>query len=553
LERRVRKIEPSGHRARASSDLGVDLAVTAGAGAGKTTVLVDRFVAIARDPDVGPDRILAITFTKKAATEMKERAIRQFERSGEVALRRATEAAYISTIHGFAERILRERPFDARIDPAFGVLTDYDKELWIAEALREMYERDELRAFAPRLKKTFDGGWRVFELVREVARLMREGPKEARCEADLIGDDDRCVKHALERVRRMVMRAEQDMLECMRELHPMLDGATFKSKKAMYEQSREYLQAVVACLKAKQAGAVPADCWSNTRFTGQIDEGEREAIKERLALIKQLAPVATFARWDEEEALERELLPLKRAIYGAAAEMDRSYAQHKRAIGALDFHDLQLRAAALLADNPSVRDEYAERFRHILLDESQDTDALQYGIIESLRTPRNTLFMVGDPKQAIYEFRGANPDVFHAAVAKLPPEDRLQLPENFRSRSEIISMINGFGTPLLADQFVHIDARADYGGQELAEPAVSVIYAEQRSLDEGRKRYEPVSAARPREAAAVAEELVRLLRAAPLVRDPESREVSWVPLRPRHIAILFRTRTAIPYFERALA
>lgn len=89
-------------RRRAVTDWTSDLAVTAGAGAGKTTVLVDRFVGIARSDPRGPDALLAITFTRKAAVEMKARVIRTFENSGEVDLRRRTEAAYISTIHGFS-------------------------------------------------------------------------------------------------------------------------------------------------------------------------------------------------------------------------------------------------------------------------------------------------------------------------------------------------------------------------------------------------------------------------------------------------------------------
>src|SRR5215216_880649 len=86
------------HRWRAANDLSQDLGVTAGAGAGKTTVLVDRFVNIARDPLVGPEGILAITFKDTAAAEMKERVIARFEQDGEVLLRRRTESAYISTI-----------------------------------------------------------------------------------------------------------------------------------------------------------------------------------------------------------------------------------------------------------------------------------------------------------------------------------------------------------------------------------------------------------------------------------------------------------------------
>jgi len=546
------KGEPLAHREIASGDLERELAVMAGAGAGKTTVLVDRFVKIARDPRFGPDRVLAITFTKKAAMEIKERAIRRFEEAGETTLRRATEAAYISTIHGFAERILRERPFDARIDPAFTVITQYEQELWIEEALQAMYAREDLGSFATRLKKEFrDGGWRIFSIVREVARLMREGPAHARNEANVVADADRCVELAINRARAGAKRAEEEMLACMRELKPLLEGATFTSRSAMYARSREYLAAIQACMEAKGIHAAPPDAWSNTSFTGQIAREEREAIKGMLKYLKDRSANAT-PDWDAEQALERELVPLKQAIYGAAAEIDASYAKHKRSIGALDFHDLQLRAAALLADNPSVRAEYAERFRHILLDESQDTDELQYSIIESLRTPDNVLFMVGDPKQAIYEFRGANPDVFDAAMAKLPVDSRLDLRENFRSRREIIALINGFGPPLLSHRFGALDAKADYGTGEVASPAVTVILAEQQADVDG-KKHEPVSEARPREAASVAEEIVRLLKEAPLVRDPDSRTVSWVPLRPKHVAILFRTRIAIPYFERALA
>ncbi len=545
------------HRSRASRDLERDLAVTAGAGAGKTTVLVDRFVQIARDPKLGPERILAITFTRKAAVEMKERAIRVFEQAGEVDLRRQTEAAYISTIHGFAERVLRERPFDARIDPAFTVLTEYDQAIFLQQALQTMYARPDLRAFAPRLGKERVGGWRVFSLVRDVAQRMREGSAAVRTEAGVIGNDDACIALGLERAQAHVRRMEARMLAVLRMLHPLIDGATFKSRGSKYQQWQNYLEATRGCLAAASVSD-PAAVWRATSFTSEIPPGEREPIRAFIDQIKKLAPDATYADWGAQEALERELLPLKRAIYAAADVITATYLAHKRRTGALDFHDLQHRTAALLRDNAAVRGEYADRFRHILLDEAQDTDELQYGIVESLRgsPARNTLFIVGDPKQAIYEFRGANPDVFHAALARLPEPDRLQLPENFRSRPEIVSFINGVGPSLLPDQFVQIVARADYGGQALgAVPAVTALYAvaQETSADGEKPRFEPIAELRPREAAAVAEEIVRLLREAPLVRDPDSREVRWTPLRPRHVAMLFRTRTAIPYFERALA
>src|SRR5690606_15862001 len=115
--------------------------------------------------------------------------------------------------------------------------------------------------------------------------------------------------------------------------------------------------------------------------------------------------------WETQERLERELIPLKRAIYSAARDIDASYTAHKQRTGALDFHDLQLRLRDLLVTNENIRSGYAQRFRHILLDEAQDTDELQYEIVQLLHESGDSLFIVGDPKQAIYEFRGANPDV----------------------------------------------------------------------------------------------------------------------------------------------
>lgn len=106
-------------RARASL-----VTVSAGAGSGKTTVLVDRFIDIVQRDGVSPLEILAITFTEKAAAEMKERIVKRFEDRGDVANRRQAEAAYISTIHGFCSRILREHPLTARLDPSFRVMDE---------------------------------------------------------------------------------------------------------------------------------------------------------------------------------------------------------------------------------------------------------------------------------------------------------------------------------------------------------------------------------------------------------------------------------------------
>src|SRR6476660_2043247 len=105
--------------------------VSAGAGSGKTSVLVERFIDLVQRDGVSPLEILAITFTEKAAAEMKERIVRRFEERKDVANRRQAEAAYISTIHGFCARILRENPLAARLDPSFRVMDDVTRNVFL--------------------------------------------------------------------------------------------------------------------------------------------------------------------------------------------------------------------------------------------------------------------------------------------------------------------------------------------------------------------------------------------------------------------------------------
>jgi ATP-dependent helicase/nuclease subunit A len=548
-------------RTRAVKELGRDLAVIAGAGSGKTSALVDRFVEIARQAGCGPQHVLALTFTEKAAAEMKGRIVRAFNAVGDERRRRESEAAYISTIHGFAARLLKENPFEAGVDPAFTVLTEFEQQLLAERAAQAMVADTALGAYAERLGKEFDGGWRLFALVRGVARDLREGTVAARHEAELVlaGRGDEVVEAALGRVRGHVADLEREIIRLLTHLVPLLAHASFKSQGKSLDQKEAYVRAARAAL---EEGALDATqpVWIETRFTGQIVEGERAPIRALLVPIRDAVKEILGVDPAHEEALERELLPLKRAVYGAARETSDGYAVQKRTLGALDFHDLQRRAVALLEGAPAVRARYGERFRHILLDEAQDTDELQHDLIALLRADGNRSFLVGDPKQAIYEFRGANPDVFDAAVSALPADAQLRFDENFRSRPEVLGFINAVGAQLLPGRFAPLVPRADYAAVPFAGPHVEVVHVVRERLpglpgdEDARPAWEPLAEARRREAALLADRVAELLREKPRVMDPgKPLERVPVPLRPRHIALLFRTRTTIPYFERAFA
>src|SRR6478736_516502 len=150
--------------------------VSAGAGSGKTRVLVERFIDLVQRDGVSPLEILAITFTEKAAAEMKERIVRRFEEREDVANRRLAEAAYISTIHGFCSRILRENPLAARLDPSFRVMDELTENIFLDEQLEALYrdawyvEHDQLFK-----GKRWESDWPLlFELIVEAAFLPGE-------------------------------------------------------------------------------------------------------------------------------------------------------------------------------------------------------------------------------------------------------------------------------------------------------------------------------------------------------------------------------------------
>jgi len=156
------------------------VALSAGAGSGKTKVLVDRFLALV-DEGVSPLAILAVTFTDKAALEMKERIVVRFAERGDDENRRKAEVAYISTLHGFCARLLREHPLEARLDPAFAVMDDLTRGLFLDEALESLYEdewfRERVELFAEdrETKRPV-----LFELIHDSAFAAREFGRAAR-------------------------------------------------------------------------------------------------------------------------------------------------------------------------------------------------------------------------------------------------------------------------------------------------------------------------------------------------------------------------------------
>ena len=371
-----------------------DTFLRAGAGTGKTSVLVDRFCAAALDPEGGVERILAFTFTERAADQLRRRIreelsarLRKAEGERLEALRDALEAtdrAWISTIHGFCRRLLASHPAAAGIDPRFRVVDEAEAERLAARAfdsaLEEMVEsgeREALELAAANRRRT------LLEMTRGAYDELRSHGEPRPTLPQLAPPDTAGAIAAL--------------IEAAREAHDECEDASGKAV-----ASRERIATAM-----QLDPALPPD-------------------DELLESLRDLE-VSSTAKAFKGEACERYTRALKRAqaavaahVLGPAYEQLRElvarfgarYEELKEDRAALDFEDLQLKTVDLLSTSDVLGDRYREQFDHLMVDEFQDTNGLQLRLIEQLGGTDTRLFLVGDEFQSIYGFRHADVEVY---------------------------------------------------------------------------------------------------------------------------------------------
>jgi len=536
------------------------VALAAGAGSGKTTVLVERFIDLVHRDGVSPLAILAITFTDKAAAEMKERIVRRFEQRGDESNRRQAEAAYISTIHGFCARLLRENPLAARLDPAFQVMDELTRSIFLDERLEALYATDDWYIenewrFANRFKASHP---RLFELIVDAALRSAEFGTLGSLEESYTVEEH--VQTALRRVEEYWDGQWTEASSALVAAEALIGGVAVSGAASTEQHAR--LCELIALLRggAGRDRDIAEQICGCTGFTrGVKDKGAAGEIRAALEVARPT--FAAYAKLDlgDVARAERELFaPLKAEIYAHARALRDAYADFKRRHGLLDFEDLQSRALALL-DDEAVRRECAGRFAHILLDEAQDTNAVQMRIVERLIDGRQSLFAVGDVKQAIYGFRGADVALFQD-VWRRANGDGLTLADSYRSRAEVIATVNETGERLWRDgtlDFARLRPKFEYA-EHAAGPRVELRIVEQRKVvgDDGKSKTEPVDEVREREAIATAawiRDIVDGDTTEPMLVYDAAVPSHYRRVRYGDVAILTRTRTPVPAFERALA
>ena len=563
-------------RDRIAGSLDETLFVEAGAGSGKTRALVDRVVALVTSGTVRLAEIAAITFTEKAAAELRDRvrlalgaAHERAQRAGdpEVARRCATalddlDGTAIGTLHSFARRILVEHPIEAGLPPHLDVqgevasavafeqrwasfvdelLADPEVERALLLATGAGVRLPALRAIAV----AFNDNWDL--VIDHAPRSPVDPPPwldrldgllaelDAACaQGDRCLDGDDRLGTLLGELRDWGQRVRAASDEHTRLSLLNIDGGRPRAK-----------------ANGKGAQANWPDGHDLNGLRARIDD-----IVERLESLRNKVAHAAVTRLAVE---------LRRFTLAAADE--------RRAAGQLEFHDLLVLARQLLRDptsGPAVRRSLHRRYRRLLIDEFQDTDPIQVELAvliastdpdagrkrwDEIEPAPGHLFFVGDPKQSIYRFRRADISLFLRAAERFGPgARRLSLTTNHRAGAPLVDVVNHLFGKLLQPA-----SRAELPSQPAYEPFVSVrggapsgppvsVLGRLAHTDGPR-----AAELRVRESADVAATIRRIVREGWRVdRSPDWRSPDWQPASLGDITVLIPTRTSLPALEDAL-
>jgi ATP-dependent helicase/nuclease subunit A len=439
--------------------------LAANAGSGKTAVMAERCVEAVLQDGVAVGSILALTFTEKAAGELRDRIRRRFVSLGEEEHARAVDAGWIGTIHGFCARILRARPLAAGLDPRFEVLDEPAAERLQGEAYERAFEEWARERRAPAIDVAAAYGASLREMVLRAHATLRSRGET-----------------------RPVLRVPPP--------GPAPDAAELTAARAAAARQlltagagrriEEGRAALDVCERVLSEGGIPVP---TALSAAELKKGAKALMEEPCEAYR-----AAFAAYRQSCADHHARIALEE-IAVLLSRFGERYAEAKAQRAGLDFEDLELGVRDLLAADPVDRRRWSERFALIMVDEFQDTNRLQLDVLEALE--RDNLFAVGDEFQSIYGFRHADVTIFRERRAALgEPRVRL-LTANFRSREELLDVLNSAYAPQWPERFAPLlagnGAAPDDGGVLRlfdpgdpggAVPSVELLVTDSRGWDE---------------------------------------------------------------------
>lgn len=523
--------------------------VSAGAGSGKTQVLAERFVHLVKSGKAGIDEILTITYTRKAAREMKERIVALLEREGMGEAQWLVESAYISTIDSLCTRLIRENPFESVIDPFFQQLAEHDAERLFYRAFDHVVDRHSVQpdsAIGNLLREAF-GRVRFNSDPRDALHALRQDLYQALGTVRLFGWKR---EHLLAWAEQIAQQPEAIGWQLIQ----LLRGALLPSVKAALrvlsaaEPLAAEMHRLQCTLESLSSEGNVAETVNTLRGAMLLRQGDSHVNHPVVA--ECLNRVREWHRLLNAQQLQEEVGEAWRTVASLhlLVEAWDEYQRVKEQANLCDFADVMTEAIRLLREHESVRRRYRQRFRFVMVDEFQDANGLQLELVRLLSNGRN-LFVVGDAQQSIYAFRHADVTLFRRMERKAreSPERALLvgLRRNFRSRPEILRFIEGIYRPVWSaspggDVYRPLHSARQFAPKQ--HPSVEFVV-----VPSARDEAMWVALAH-----ATAEH-IRQLVDEERVRITAHGNEQGQPLSYRHIAILLRQTNQVPLLEEALS
>jgi ATP-dependent helicase/nuclease subunit A len=547
------------------------LCVEAGAGTGKTTLLIDRIMTLIIVDGARLRDIAAITFTEKAAGELKVKLYEKIDDrlaagpgpEEETRLRRALadlEVCQVSTIHSFAGNLIRLRPVEAGVDPGFSVVDENEiglitSEVWKRWLTARLGREDPVLELASGLDVTFD---KLADLARRFYAnrdmLMEKEAHEPDMSAleGLLSEAEATLSEALAELegiaRSLVPPGEASTRgDVMRGLAASVDKSVqgileLLGRWEEYERTRDRADLLSTLTAAASQKPTRSKNWP----------GSRDLLDRQKVLRDELKAAA-------ERLIARLGELFAPAILARVLSFIEMVEEEKESFGVLDFQDLLLKARDMVRDNREARLYFQGQYSHILVDEFQDTDPLQAEIVfflaedgaeasewDRVRLKPGKLFIVGDPKQSIYRFRRADIEIYDRARSVMGEAAAVPIWQNFRSVEGIVDWVNDAFECIMAAprdgvyqaEYRRIGCSFEGTGQR------AVTVAHNREFDK-----ETAGDAREREAVFIARSIEELVRSGALVRGKDGAPR---PVTFGDICVLYRIGTNVGLYERVL-
>ncbi len=463
----------------AIKDRGCNLLVAAGAGAGKTAVLVQRIIEKVMDEEhpVDIDRLLVVTFTNAAAAEMRERIgdaiTRELDKNPSSARLQSQLTllgrANIMTIHSFCLGVIKGNFHLLDIEPNFRVCDETEAVLLKQEVMDELFEerfdRDD-QSFINLVKALGDSDDKVIQdLVQNLYRFAVSTPwpsawlekqagrfdvKEGFDFGDsdwariLIADVRRELEGCIGRIERAV-----EIIKSDHELAAYLPVFTGDAENTRHLHSIKTWNEMGEAMEGLRFAKLPTlrKLSAEAAEKKELAKDARDQLKKKIETIRN----ELFVNAAAPETAMAKMYPCMKTLSEITIEFSTRFGQKKRERGLIDFNDIEHFALAILTDGKEPSNtalDYRDRFEEILIDEYQDSNQVQEEIMNSIcRGDRGNVFMVGDVKQSIYRFRHAKPELFLQKYKMYgceigSPGKKIKLYKNFRSRSEVIDGVN---------------------------------------------------------------------------------------------------------------